>query len=161
MSVGFYPGSFDPMTNGHLDIALQALRLCDRLIVAIGRHASKSGSLDFESRSELVRQALLENGVDAERFDVQAFEGLAVEAAANAGADVLVRGLRDAGDLPYEMQMAGMNAAMAPDLQTVFLPARPGNGHITATLVRQIHTMGGDVKPFVPLNVWKHLQSAA
>lgn len=152
--VGFYPGSFDPFTNGHLDVALQALRLCDRLIIAIGRHATKPGFLPYEDRERLIAGSLED---EAARIEVVTFEGLVVDAAREAGATILVRGIRDAGDLPYEMQMAGMNAAMAPDVQSVFLPARPGSQHVTATLVRQIHAMGGDVKPFVPPAVFSHM----
>ena len=158
MTVGFYAGSFDPFTNGHLDITLQALRCCDRLVLAIGRHATKAGTTPFDDRAALIARSLSAEGFTAERFEVVEFDGLAVDAARTFAAGLLVRGLRDVGDLAYEMQMAGMNAAMAPDIQTVFLPARAGSQHITATLVRQIAAMGGDVKPFVPEPVHRYMQ---
>ncbi len=94
---------------------------------------------------------------DAGRVSVAAFDGLVVEAARRHGATMLLRGLRDGTDLDYEMQMAGMNATLAPDVQTVFLPASPGVRHITATLVRQIAAMGGDVTAFVPPGVAERL----
>ncbi len=97
--------------------------------------------------------ARAELGDDAARIEVVSFEGLLIEAARRLGASIMIRGLRDGTDLDYEMQMAGMNETMAPDLQTVFLPASPSVRTITATLVRQIAAMGGDVRPFVPENV--------
>lgn len=146
-----YPGTFDPLTNGHVDIIEKAARFCDEVVVAIGVHPGKAPLLDAETRAMLIRQCcegLIED--EAGRLSVLTFAGLAVEAARAAGANILLRGLRDGSDLDYEMQMAGMNAAMAPDIQTVFLPASPGVRHITATLVRQIASLGGDVSTFVP-----------
>ena len=147
MRTAFYPGSFDPPTNGHLDVLRGALAIADRVVVGIGRHPSKPGFLAFASRVDVLREIA---GADADRVEVVAFSGLVVDAAREHGATLLVRGLRDGTDLDYEMQMSGMNGAMAPGLRTVFLPADPATRHITATLVRQIHDMGGDVSPFVP-----------
>ena len=159
MRTALYAGSFDPFTNGHLDVLLQGLNLCDRIVVAIGRHATKPGAHPFEDRAELIRSSMQGAGVPEQRFRVETFDDLVVDAAARFGAEVILRGLRDAGDLPYEMQMAGMNLEMAPDIQTVFVPALPRSRHITATLVRQIDAMGGDVKPFVPPAVLDYMQA--
>lgn len=149
MRIAFYPGSFDPPTNGHVDVLAAALALADEVVVGIGRHPSKPGFLPFDERRTLIGE--IADGVAGEgRVSVVAFEGLVVEAARENGATLLVRGLRDGTDLDYEMQMSGMNGAMAPDVRTVFVPAAPATRHITATLVRQIHAMGGDVSPFVP-----------
>ena len=146
-----YPGTFDPLTNGHVDILRAALCLCDTLVVAVGVHPSKAPMLSVDDRIELIETVAgplaTEAGVE---MTVMTFDNLVVDFAREVDADILVRGLRDGTDLDYEMQMAGMNGAMAPDLQTVFLPARPGARHITATLVRQIASMGGDVSSFVP-----------
>ena len=147
MTTAFYPSSFDPPTNGHLDVLRAALALAGRVVVGVGRHPTKPGFLPFDERVRAIREMA---GADAERVSVVAFEGLVVEAAREHGATILLRGLRDGTDLDYEMQMSGMNAAMAPDVRTVFVPAAPATRHITATLVRQIHVMGGDVSPFVP-----------
>ena len=151
---GFYPGSFDPVTFGHLDIARRAVKLVDRLVVAVGTHHNKHALFSAEERLAMVVDALRpladETGAG---FDVTTFDTLTVTAAREAGASVIIRGLRDAGDFDYEMQMAGMNGAMAPGVQTVFLPASPAARPITATLVRQIAGMGGDITPFVPAPV--------
>ena len=147
----YFPGSFDPFTNGHLDLLLQGLGLADNLVIGIGTHSSKVGLFTFEERKALI-EAVLEDFAKglSERVSVVSFDDLVVDAAKRAGASILLRGLRDGTDLDYEMQMCGMNGTMAPDIQTVFLPASPEVRHITATLVRQIAQMGGDVAPFVP-----------
>ena len=146
-----YPGTFDPLTNGHVDILHAAFCLCDRLVAAVGVHPSKAPMVSVDDRIELIEIVAgpLAANAGAELV-VMTFDNLVVDFAREVDAGILVRGLRDGTDLDYEMQMAGMNGAMAPDLQTVFLPARPGARHITATLVRQIAGMGGDVSPFVP-----------
>lgn len=147
----FYTGSFDPITNGHLDVIENGAALCDRMVVAIGVHPGKTPLFSAEERAGMIRASceasLKAKGVS---LDVVTFSGLAVHAAEAEGATIILRGLRDATDFDYEMQMAGMNAAMKPAIQTVFLPASPGVRHITATLVRQIAQMGGKVGGFVP-----------
>ncbi|HLH12132.1 MAG TPA: pantetheine-phosphate adenylyltransferase [Methylovirgula sp.] len=146
-----YTGSFDPLTNGHIDIITRAARFCDEVIVAIGVHPGKQPLFSPEERAELVRKSC-EGLVAAQscKLSVITFSGLAVTAAREAGANLILRGLRDGTDLDYELEMAGMNAVMAPDVQTVFLAASPGLRHIAATLVRQIALLGGDVSNFVP-----------
>jgi pantetheine-phosphate adenylyltransferase len=146
----YYPGSFDPLTNGHVDVLRQALALFDTVVVGIGVHPGKTPMFTFEERCGLIERSL---GADKDRVRVERFDNLVVKAARDAGACVLVRGLRDGTDLDYEMQMAGMNGVMAPDVATVFFPPSPVNRAITATLVRQIAKMGGDVGPFVPAHV--------
>jgi pantetheine-phosphate adenylyltransferase, bacterial len=154
MRIALYAGSFDPITNGHLDVLRGALTLADRIIVAIGIHPGKKPLFSFEERLRLIEKAAeAEFGEEGKRIFVVAFDGLVVDAARAHGASILIRGLRDGTDLDYEMQMAGMNQAMVPEVQTVFLPASPAVRMITATLVRQIASMGGDIGPFVPANV--------
>ncbi|MEK1888004.1 MAG: pantetheine-phosphate adenylyltransferase [Phyllobacterium sp.] len=151
MTIAIYAGSFDPITNGHMDVLQGSLRLADKVYVAIGVHPGKAPLLSFEERMDLIQRVSTEVfGIDGARIDVIAFDGLVIDAARKYGASLLVRGLRDGTDLDYEMQMAGMNGKMAPELQTVFLPADPSVRTITATLVRQIAAMGGDVRHFVP-----------
>jgi pantetheine-phosphate adenylyltransferase len=158
--IALYAGSFDPPTNGHLDVLKGALSICDEIVVAIGVHPGKKPLFSFEERLELVRTcAKAAFGSDEKRISVIAFDNLAVDAARRNGAVLLLRGLRDGTDLDYEMQMAGMNGAMAPGIRTVFLPASPAVRHITATLVRQIASMGGNVKPFVPAAVARALKA--
>ena len=156
--IGFYPGSFDPVTNGHLDVIERACRLVDKLIVGVGIHHAKNPLTTTEERFDLLNQT---TGPIAARnntvLELVTFDGLMVQAAREHGANIIIRGLRDTTDYNYEMQMVGMNAQMAPDQQTVFVPASPHVRHISATLVRQIAQMGGDVSAFVPSAVVKLL----
>jgi len=160
MQTALYPGSFDPVTNGHIDVMRHAARLVDRLVVAIGVHAGKKALFPVDDRIAMLEETcgvmVREAGCE---FTCITFDDLAVSAARRASATIMVRGLRDGTDLDYEMQLAGMNAAMAPELQTVFLPASPLVRPITATLVRQIAGMGGDVSAFVPAPVALRLKS--
>ena len=152
--IALYPGTFDPVTNGHVDVLEGALAIADQVVVAIGTHPSKTPLFSLEERIAMIGDMARQLGEKAkDRVTTVAFDGLVVEAARKAGATILVRGLRDAADFEYEIQMAGMNGAMAPEVRTVFLPAAPHSRHITATLVRQIATMGGDISPFVPASV--------
>jgi pantetheine-phosphate adenylyltransferase len=149
--IALYPGSFDPVTNGHLDVVRHSVTLCDRLIVAIGLHSSKTPLFSVEERLKMVRDAFEPIASKAGcAFDSTTYDKLTVTAAQQQGATIMIRGLRDGSDLDYEMQLAGMNEAMAPEVHTVFVPASATVRPITATLVRQIATMGGDVSPFVP-----------
>lgn len=160
MTIAIYAGSFDPITNGHMDVLKGALRLADQVIVAIGVHPGKKPLFSFEERVALINASSSELlGADAKRVSVISFNALVIDAARKHGAKLMVRGLRDGTDLDYEMQMAGMNGTMAPELQTVFLPADPAVRTITATLVCQIASMGGDIKPFVPVAVAKALEA--
>ena len=155
-----YAGSFDPVTNGHIDVVRQAVRLAERLVLAIGVHPGKGPIFSAEERLAMLKEtcAPIAKAAGCE-FETLTFDDLVVSAAARAGAGVLIRGLRDGTDLDYEMQMAGMNGVMAPDIQTVFLPASPAVRPITATLVRQIALMGGDVSNFVPPPVAARLKA--
>jgi pantetheine-phosphate adenylyltransferase len=154
-----FPGSFDPVTNGHLDLVFQAARLVDRLVMAIGTHPGKAPLFDVEERLAMLQEncepVARKGGCD---FACITFDDLVVAAAKRQGATVLIRGLRSGSDFDYEMEMAGMNGAMAPQVQTVFLPASAAVRPITATLVRQIASMGGDVSPFVPASVVARLK---
>src|SRR5215468_11304253 len=149
--IALYPGSFDPVTNGHLDVVRHAVILCDRLIVSIGVHSGKKPLFSTEERLEMVRLVFAPIAQKAGcAFDCNTYDNLTVTAARKAGATIMIRGLRDGTDLDYEMQIAGMNETMAPEVHTVFIPASPAVRPITATLVRQIAAMGGDVSAFVP-----------
>src|SRR5580658_197576 len=148
---GLFAGSFDPMTNGHLDVVGNAVRLVDRLVLAVGIHPGKTPLFSADERLAMLDEicAPLARAAGC-AFACVTFADLVVTAAQREGATILIRGVRDATDFDYEMQMAGMNGAMAPGVQTVFLPASPAVRPITATLVRQIAGMGGDVAAFVP-----------
>ena len=152
--IGFYSGSFDPVTLGHGDVIARAARLVDVLIIGIGVHPGKAPLFSPEEKAELIAG---ETAAIAKRsgcrISTSTFDGLTVDAARACGAQAIFRGVRDGTDLDYEMQMAGMNATMAPDIDTVFLPASADVRHITASLVRQIATMGGDISKFVSRDV--------
>ena len=155
-----FPGSFDPVTNGHLDLVRQASRLADKLVVAIGTHPGKAPLFSVEERLAMLTETCtpIARAAGCE-LSCTTFADLVVAAAQRAGASILIRGLRSASDFDYEMEMAGMNGAMAPGVQTVFLPASPAVRPITATLVRQIASMGGDIAPFVPPSVAARLKA--
>lgn len=158
--IALYPGSFDPVTNGHLDVVRHAVTLCDKLIVAIGVQPNKKPLFSTEERLEMVRAVFAPLAQKAGcGFDCSTYDNLTVTAAQAVGATIMIRGLRDGTDLNYEMQIAGMNETMAPEVHTVFVPASPPVRPITATLVRQIAGMGGDVSAFVPPAVAKALKA--
>ncbi|WP_339829145.1 pantetheine-phosphate adenylyltransferase [uncultured Parvibaculum sp.] len=152
--IGLYPGTFDPMTNGHLDVIRRALTLVDHLVVAIGVNATKTPLLTLEERFALIEtEAAPLAKAAGGKVSTASFSGLVVNAADEAGAGVIIRGLRGAVDFEYETQMVGMNRVMNPRVETVFLAASPETQFISSTLVRQIAGMGGDILPFVPKRV--------
>jgi pantetheine-phosphate adenylyltransferase len=155
-----FPGSFDPVTNGHLDVVRQAARICDRLVLAIGIHPGKTPLFSAEERLQMLAETCepIMHEAGCEVVCV-VFADLVVSAAKREGATLILRGLRSAVDFEYEMEMAGMNGAMAPDIQTLFVPAAPAVRPIAATLVRQIASMHGDVSSFVPPQVAARLKS--
>jgi pantetheine-phosphate adenylyltransferase len=158
MRTALYTGSFDPLTNGHVDVVRRACALADRVVVAIGIHSAKAPVFSADERAEMIREVCepiaAEQGV---ALEVTTFGDLSIAAARRAGATAIVRGLRDGTDLDYEMQMAAMNETMAPEIRTIFVPASPAVRPITATLVRQVALMGGAYEAFVPPAVARRL----
>jgi pantetheine-phosphate adenylyltransferase len=145
----FYAGSFDPATLGHLDLIERAGRLFDRIVIGVGVHHGKKPLFSGNERVAMLEAEIARLAVSA-AIDVVTFDNLVVDAARSYGAVAILRGIRDATDFDYEMQMIGMNRAIAPELDTIFLPAAGEHRHIAATFVRQIAQMGGDVTAFVP-----------
>ena len=156
--IGIYPGTFDPITNGHTDIIRRAIRIVDRLVVGVARNDGKGPLFSTDERVEIVRGevAHLENG-DAERIEVRAFDGLLMHFAKSVGASVIVRGLRAVSDFEYEFQMTGMNARLNPDIETVFLMASDRFQFISSRFVKEIGALGGDVSHFVSPRVVSRL----
>ncbi len=148
--VGIYPGTFDPITNGHTDIIRRALHVVDRLVIGVARNDGKGPLFSTDERVEIVRDELahLENG-DAERIEVRPFETLLMSFAQSVGATVILRGLRAVSDFEYEFQMAGMNARLNPQIETVFLMASDRFQFISSRFVKEIGALGGDVSHFV------------
>lgn len=153
----FYPGSFDPVTYGHMDLITRAAKLFDEVIIGIGVHHAKKTLFSDDERKALLLGSIGTLS-DPGKIKVLTFDGLVVDAARSCGAVAILRGLRDTTDFNYEMQMAGMNGTVAPDVHTVFLAASGSHRHIAATFVRQIAQMGGDVSAFVPAAVEAELK---
>lgn len=141
-----YPGSFDPVTNGHLDIISRALVVVDRVVVAIAKNVRKKGLFSPEERAALLREVL----GDDPRIEVEIFNGLLVEYAHQRNADVIVRGLRAVADFEYEFQLALMNRRLVPEVDTVFLMTDERNFYVSSSLVKEVAAFGGDISGFVP-----------
>ena len=151
--IGIYPGSFDPITKGHLHIIKRASKLVDRLIVGVAENARKNPRFDMNKRLDLVK-ADIENLHDKQcEIEVRAIDTLLVHFAQDVGAACIFRGLRAVSDFDYEFQMTGMNARIAPDIETVFLMASDKWQFVSASFVKEVHALGGDVSDFVTPNV--------
>jgi pantetheine-phosphate adenylyltransferase len=148
--IGIYPGTFDPITNGHADIIRRAIKVVDQLVIGVARNDGKGPLFTTDERVEIVRDEIahLENG-DAERIEVRAFDTLLVNFADAVGAKVIIRGLRAVSDFEYELQMASLNARLNPEIETVFLMASDRFQFISSRFVKEIGALGGDVSHFV------------
>jgi pantetheine-phosphate adenylyltransferase len=151
---GVYPGTFDPVTNGHMDIISRAARVVDALIVGVAINAGKGPLFSLDERVEMVSEEikLAENTKNC-RIEVRSFEGLLTNFAASCGASLIIRGLRAVTDFEYEFQMTGMNTKLNSEIETVFLMASEGEQFISSRLVKEIGSLGGDIGHFVSLRV--------
>ncbi len=158
--VGVYPGTFDPATNGHLDIIRRARRLVDHLIIAVARNDGKQPMFGIDQRLTIVEEEIAGFDDGSCTVEVQTFDGLLMDFADNAGATLIIRGLRAVSDFEYEFQMTGMNARLNGEIETVFLMASERHQFIASQLVKEIARLGGDVTSFVSANVHDHLRQA-
>jgi pantetheine-phosphate adenylyltransferase len=149
-SLAVYPGSFDPITNGHLDIIERAANVFERVIVAVLANPRKAPLLDVETRIRVIREALDELDAPRDRIEVEAFDGLTVDLCRARGAGAIVRGLRAISDFETEMQLAHNNRVLAPEVDTVFFMTSVANGYVSSSLVREIASFGGDVSTMIP-----------
>lgn len=149
---GIYPGTFDPITNGHLDIIKRATRIVDSLVVAVGYNTEKVRTFDIETRIQMVRESV----PDCPDVEVVSFQTLLVDAAKEHGANVIIRGLRAISDYELEVQMAIMNRTLDPDIDTIILVASKEYSFISSSLIKEIAHFGGDISQFVPESVLKH-----
>ena len=149
-----YPGSFDPITKGHLDVLERASKMFDRVIIAVLKTSSKKSFLPVEDRVELIRESVKE----LDNVEVDSFEGLTIEYAQSKGAHFLIRGLRAVSDFEYELQLCQTNSAIAPDIDTVFLTTKPKYNFISSSIVKELSYFGTDVSKFVPKSVVEYLQ---
>lgn len=155
MRVCIYPGTFDPITHGHLDVLERACRLFDKVIVAIAENRSKQPFFSTEQRLQLVNENL-------ERFpsaSVMVFEGLLIDFAKEQGASAIIRGLRAVSDFEFEFQMANMNRHLGPEIETILVMTKEGYNYTSSTLVKQVAEYGADVSQFVPENVYAALKA--
>lgn len=153
MKIAIYPGSFDPVTKGHLDILKTAAGIFDKVIIAVARNSEKHGFLPVDVRVKLIKESVKE----LPNVEVDFFEGLTINYARQKGATVLIRGLRAVSDFEYEMQLSQTNSALAPDIQTVFLITKPEYNFISSSTVREILQNNGDISKFVPKPVFEYL----
>lgn len=158
--IGVYPGTFDPVTNGHMDIIRRASLLADRLIIAVSTNAGKGPLLSIEERLELMRAELADqkNGFDQGKIEVRAFDNLLMHFVEEMGAQFIIRGLRAVSDFEYEFQMAGMNARLNPNVETVFLMASERQQFISSRFIKEIGRLGGRIDEFVSPRVNEYLK---
>lgn len=149
-TIAVYPGSFDPITNGHLDIIERAAKVFETLVVAVLANPRKAALLDVETRIRVIRDALAASAVPSDRIEVEAFDGLTVDLCRSRGAGSIVRGLRAISDFETEMQLAHNNRVLAPGVDTIFFMTSVANGYVSSSLVKEIATFGGDVSTMVP-----------
>lgn len=153
MKIAIYPGSFDPITKGHLDILKTGAGIFDKVIIAVARNSEKHGFLTIDERVKLIRESV--SGLD--NVEVDCFDGLTVNYAKKCGAQVLIRGLRAVSDFEYELQLSQANSALDSDIKTVFLTTKPKYNFISSSTIREILLNGGDISKFVPEPVFKYL----
>lgn len=148
MKIAIYPGSFDPMTNGHVDIINRASNLFDKLIIAVASNSSKKSLFSKEQRVEILKESLSNN-----KLEIDSFEGLLVDYATNKNVFTIVRGLRTLSDFEYEFRMAIMNRNLNASIETIFLMTDEKYSHISSSSIKEIYFLGGDITPFVPNEV--------
>ena len=158
--IGVYPGTFDPITNGHLDIIRRASRFVDRLIVAVSTNAGKGPLFSIEDRVALVKDEIKDpqNNLNGGNVEIVAFDNLLIQFAASVKATFIIRGLRAVSDFEYEFQMAGMNARLDPTIETLFLMASERHQFISSRFVKEIGKLGGEIGQFVPPRVVDRLK---
>ena len=160
MTTAVYPGSFDPITNGHLDIVSRSTAVFERLIVAVLANPRKTPLLPVDARIAIIEASLAGNGADMDRLEIAAFDGLTVDFCHAQGATAIVRGLRAISDFEIEMQLAHNNRVLAPDVDTVFFMTSVENGYVSSSLVKEIASFGGDVSSMIPASALGPLREA-
>ena len=160
--IALYPGTFDPVTNGHLDIIYRASSLCDVLIIGVAENIGKNPFFEISERKSLIQDAINQNFKNSKRqlgeIKVESFDNLLIDFARENSATMIIRGLRAVSDFDYEFQMAGMNARLANDIETIFLTASETHQFVASRFIKEIALLGGDISSFVPVNVKEAIQ---
>ena len=152
VKIGIYPGTFDPMTNGHLNIIKRSLKIVDKLIIGVADNLNKKPLLSIDERKDIIINDINFLELNNKKIEIYSVKGLLTEFAKNHNADCIIRGLRAVSDFEYEFQMTGMNYQLNPNIETVFLMSSDNNSFISSNLVKEVHKLGGDVSKFVSKN---------
>lgn len=150
--IGVYPGTFDPMTNGHLNIVKRSLKIVDRLIIGVADNLNKTPFLNINERKDIISQDISKMELDINKVEIHTVKGLLTDFAKIHNADCIIRGLRAVSDFEYEFQMTGMNYELSSNIETIFLMSSDNNSFISSNLVKEVHKLGGDVSKFVSKN---------
>ena len=157
--IGIYPGTFDPMTNGHIDIVKRSLKIVDKLIISVADNVNKISLLSIEERKGIIKNDIRENNIEIGNIEIKTVTGLLTDFAKTNHASCIIRGLRAVSDFEYEFQMTGMNYQLNPDIETIFLMSSDKNSFISSNFVKEVHKLGGDVSKFVTSNTIKILNN--
>ena len=155
--IAIYPGTFDPMTNGHIDIVKRSLKIVDKLIISVADNVNKIALLAIEERKNIIDSDIRENNIEMLKIEIKTVTGLLTDFAKANHASCIIRGLRAVSDFEYEFQMTGMNYQLNSDIETIFLMSSDKNSFISSNLVKEVHRLGGDVSKFVSNNTIKIL----
>ncbi len=154
MKIAVYPGSFDPITKGHIDILKSGAEIFDKVIIAVARNSEKNAFLTVDERVQLIKESVK----DIENVEVDSFEGLTIEYAKKRNANVILRGLRAVSDFEYEMQLSQANSALSSEIKTIFLITKPKYNFISSSTIKEIYLNNGDISKFVPDAVYEFLK---
>ena len=157
--IGIYPGTFDPMTNGHIDIVKRSLKIVDKLIISVADNVNKIALLSIEERKSIINNDIRKNNIEIVNIEIKTVTGLLTDFAKVNQASCIIRGLRAVSDFEYEFQMTGMNYQLNPDIETIFLMSSDKNSFISSNFIKEVHKLGGDVSKFVTSNTIKILNN--
>ena len=157
--IGIYPGTFDPLTNGHMNIILRSLKIVDKLIIGIADNPNKKALLSLDERINIIENDLMIYKIEKDKYEIHQVEGLLTDFADSFNANCIIRGLRVVSDFEYEFQMTGMNFQLNPHIETIFLMSSDNNSFISSNLVKEVHKLRGDVSKFVSKNTIKILNN--